>query len=68
MHKLTLGMLLLSLSTTVVHAQETPKADISAGYSLLFIPKGFTLTMNGGSVAGAVNLNEGLAVLAHVGA
>jgi len=68
MYKLILGMLLLSLSTTVVHAQETPKADISAGYSLLFIAKGFTLTMNGGSVAGAVNVNDWIGVVADFGA
>lgn len=48
-------------------AQETPSADVAVGYSMLFIAKGFTLTMNGGSVAGAVNVNDWLGVAGDFG-
>ena len=52
---------------TVPRAQGTPKADVAVGYSLLFLPKGFTLTMNGGSVGASFNLNHWLGVAGDFG-
>src|SRR5262249_22089478 len=68
MNRLLLTTFVVLLSATVSRAQETPIADVSAGYSLLFIAKGFTLTMNGGSVAGTGNVHNWLGVVADFGA
>jgi len=49
-------------------AQDTPKADVAAGYSFLWIGQGFTFFMNGGSGSVAVNLNDWLGVVGDFGA
>src|SRR5215831_8814397 len=67
MNKLMLAALAVSLLAASSCAQDTPKADVAVGYSLLFLPKGFTLTMNGGSVAGAFHLNHWLGVVGDFG-
>lgn len=51
----------------VAQAQEIPVADVAVGYSLLFLPKGFTLTLNGGSGAVAFNVNQWLGVVGDFG-
>ena len=53
---------------TVSWAQETPVADVAGGYSLLYVVKGFTLAMNGGSSSMAVNANDWLGVVGDFGA
>ena len=68
MNKLLLAAFAIFLLADVSRAQHTPLADVSAGYSMLFIPKGFTLTMNGGSVAAAINVNDWLGVVGDFGA
>ena len=67
MKKTMLAVLAISILTAVSQAQEFPKADVSAGYSFLFIGKGFTLSLNGGSTAAAVNINHWLGVVGDVG-
>lgn len=51
----------------VSYAQEIPAADVSVAYSLLFVAKGFTLTMNGGSGAVVVNINHWLGAVGDFG-
>jgi hypothetical protein len=48
-------------------AQELPVADVSAGYSFLFVAKGYTLRLNGGNVAVAYNLNRWVGVVGDFG-
>lgn len=64
---LFLAALAAALLPPASRAQYVPRADMSAGYSLLFLTKGFTLTMNGGSVAGAVNVNDWFGVAGDFG-
>jgi hypothetical protein len=68
MRKLMIAALVFAMSATVSHAQDIPKADVAVGYSLLFITKGYTLTMNGGSVSAAVNANRWLGIVGDFGA
>ena len=67
MRRLLLAAFFCLVLSTVLQAQGTPKADVAAGYSLLFLPKGFTLTMNGGSVAASFNLNDWLGIAGDFG-
>lgn len=53
---------------TTSFAQETPRAEIAVGYSRLFLPKGFTLTLNGGNVTSAFNVNDWLGIAGDFGA
>ena len=62
-----LSVLAVCILSVASHAQEFPAADVSAGYSFLFIGKGFTLSMNGGSTAAAFNINHWLGVVGDVG-
>jgi len=59
--------LVLALLATSSKAQDVPAGDVAVGYSLLFIVKGFTLTMNGGSVSAAFNVNRWLGVTGDFG-
>jgi hypothetical protein len=67
MQKFICSAIILFLFATVSHAQEVPAADVSGGYSFLFIAKGFTLKMNGGSGAVAFNINHWLGVTGDFG-
>jgi hypothetical protein len=49
------------------YAQDVPQADVAVGYSPLYILKGFTIWMNGGSAAVAVNANHWFGVVGDVG-
>lgn len=49
-------------------AQDTPKADVAAGYSFLWIGQGFTFFMNGGSGSVALNVNNWLGAVGDFGA
>ena len=68
MKKLIIAGLAIAICATVSHAQETPKADVAAGYSLLFVLKGYTLAMHGGSAAAAFHVNDWLGVVGDFGA
>lgn len=67
MKKLFLAVLAISILSTLTQAQDVPRAEVSTGYSLLFLPKGFTLTLNGGSATASVNMNHWLGVVGDVG-
>ena len=49
------------------YAQDTPAADISVGYSPIYILKGYTIWMNGGSASVAVNANKWLGIVGDFG-
>jgi hypothetical protein len=67
MRKLPLAALVLALLPLASLAQDTPKADVSVGYSFLFVAKGYTMKMNGGSGAVAFNFNRWLGVVSDFG-
>ena len=67
MSKVVLASLAFALAPLVSQAQDMPKADVSAGYSFLFVAKGFTLSMNGGESAVAVNVNRWLGIVSDLG-
>jgi len=52
---------------TFSHAQETPVADLTAGYSVIQVAKGPSLTANGGNGSAALNLTKWLAVAGDLG-
>ena len=68
MKKLTLTAFVFSVLTTVAHAQDAPAADIAAGYSVIYVARGFTYFMNGGSVSAAWNVNHWLGAVGDFGA
>jgi hypothetical protein len=68
MTRLLLSALAFLLLQFPSHAQETPKADVAVGYSFLWIGKGFTFFMNGGSGSVALNVNNWLGVVGDFGA
>jgi len=68
MKKLILAAFIFLGSTTVVRAQDTPKADIALAYGFIEVPQGFTFMMHGGSNAVAWNVNNWLGVVADFGA
>ena len=72
MHKLgMLALLMLGMAAHPVAAQETPKVEISAGYSYVranLIPdNGCCFAMNGGSGSVALNANNWFGLVAEVG-
>jgi hypothetical protein len=52
---------------TVAHAQETPEADVAAGFSVIHVVKGSSTTAYGGSGSVAVNVNSWLGAVADFG-
>jgi hypothetical protein len=67
MKKLLWAALLLSPFGMLSHAQDTPRAEISAGVSDLYIIKGLTINMTGASGAVAVNANHWVGVVGDFG-
>jgi outer membrane immunogenic protein len=68
MKKLMLAAVIWAGVATVARAQETPVADVTAGYSALYVVKGFTYFMNGGSASAAFNVNNWLGAVGDFGA
>jgi hypothetical protein len=68
MKKLLLAALAFALLPFPSRAQDTPKADVAAGYSFLWIGQGFTFFMNGGSGSVALNVNNWLGAVGDFGA
>jgi hypothetical protein len=58
MNKFMWATLVFSLFAAVAAAQETPKADLAVGYSLLQEIHGLSRTVQGGGAAVALNLNN----------
>jgi hypothetical protein len=67
MKKTVSVVIAILILSAISRAQELPASDVAVGYSLLFLPHGFTLTMNGGSGAAAFNINRWLGVVGDVG-
>ena len=67
MKKILLAALLISISAPISRAQDVPAADVSVGYSYLFVAKGFTLSMNGGSSAVSFNVNHWIGIVGDLG-
>lgn len=67
MKKLMLAAVIWAVFVTVARAQETPVADVAAGYSALYVVKGLTYYMNGGSASVAVNVNNWLGAVGDFG-
>jgi hypothetical protein len=63
-----LAAVVCSILATVAQAQITPVADVETGYSVVYVVKGFTYFMNGGSGAVALNVNNWLGAVADFGA
>lgn len=57
-----------SILTAIAPAQAIPVADIAAGYSVIEVGKGYSVTANGGSVAFAWNFNPWLGAVVDFGA
>lgn len=68
MIKLIWAILILSFLATVSRAQNTARAELSAGFSHFHIIKGFTIPMEGGSASVAVNVNDWLGFAGDFGA
>lgn len=66
MKKLNCAVALLCLAT-VSYAQNTPAADVAVAYSPLYILKGYTIWMNGGSGSLAYNVNNWFGVAGDFG-
>jgi hypothetical protein len=68
MQKLIIIAFAVAIFAPASRSQKGPMADFSVGYSQLFLPKGFSLTMPGGSVTGAFYVNHWLGVVGDFGA
>jgi outer membrane immunogenic protein len=65
--KLTFAVFAISFLATLSYAQDTPAADVAVEYSPLYIVKGFTIWMNGGSGSVAFNANKWFGVAGDFG-
>lgn len=68
LNQLTLAVFTISLLAIFSHAQDTPAAEVAVGYSPLYILKGYTIWMNGGSGSVAFNANNWFGVAGDFGA
>jgi len=67
MRKLVLATFAFALFAAVSPAQETPKADIAVGYSVVEVLEGYTFRMNGASASAAWNVNSWLGAVGDWG-
>jgi hypothetical protein len=65
--KLTFAIFVVSLLATLSHAQDTPAADVTVKYSPLYILKGYTIWMSGGSGTVAFNANRWFGIAGDFG-
>lgn len=68
MKRLIWATLALLLAGSASFAQDAPKVEVSAGYSFLYIIKGFTIATNGGSGSVAFNATNWLGIVGDYGA
>ena len=68
MKKLMTATIAFLVLAAIAHAQDTPVADVAFGYSTVYVVKGFTFFMQGGSSSAAVNVNNWLGVVGDFGA
>src|SRR5579862_1609321 len=55
-------ILFVLISPILLYGQHTPTADVSVGYSFLFLPKGDTLSLNGGNTGATFYINDWLGI------
>ena len=67
MKKVVLAVVAFLFLSAASYAQQLPVADVSAEYSFLFLAKGYTLKLNGGSAAVAFNINRWLGAVGDFG-
>jgi hypothetical protein len=67
MKRAMLAVLACLVLAAVSHAQETPVAEVAAGYSMIEVGKGYTFMMNGGSSSVAWNFNDWLGIVGDFG-
>lgn len=67
MKKLLLAAVIFSVLATLSRAQDTPVVDLAAGYSVIQVVKGFSLTANGGSGSAALNITPWFGVAGDLG-
>jgi hypothetical protein len=66
-YRVAMVLLFVGLACGRIQAQNTPVADISAGYSFFYVLKGFTLATNGGGGSVAFNANSWLGLVGDFG-
>jgi hypothetical protein len=66
-YRIAAVLLISGLACSRIHAQDTPVADVSAGYSFFYVVKGLTLANNGGSGSVAFNANNWLGLAGDFG-
>jgi len=62
-----LSAIAFSILAAAAHAQQTPAADVSVGYSALYVVKGFTFFLQGGNTSAATNVNNWLGLAGDFG-
>ena len=67
MKKRMIAALALTLLATATRAQDTPVAEVAAGYSVIEVRQGVSLTAHGGSGSLALNVNHWLGAVGDLG-
>lgn len=67
MKEFALAVLFFAVLATISQAQDTPIADVAAGYSVIQVVRGVSLTANGGSGSAALNVTRWFAVAGDLG-
>jgi hypothetical protein len=60
-------VLVLSLLTVTSDAQDLPVADVAAGYSMIHVVRGFSLTANGSNGSAALNVSRWFGIAGDLG-
>lgn len=66
-NRIAVVLLIAGLACSCIQAQDTPVADVAAGYSFFYVVKGLTLANNGASGSVAFNANNWLGVAGDFG-
>jgi hypothetical protein len=67
-YAISLGLLMLALTVaSCAQDADAPRGDVAVGYSPLYILKGYTIWMNGGSASASFDVNNWLGVVGDFG-
>ncbi|HTZ96329.1 MAG TPA: hypothetical protein VMB18_08035 [Terriglobales bacterium] len=67
MKNLPLAAAILAVFTPALWAQDTAAVDLAAGYSVIHVVRGFSLTANGGSGSAALNIARWFGIAGDLG-
>jgi len=67
MNRISLCLLVAFALSTAVHAQATPAADVTLGFSSMWVGKGYTFFLNGGGSSAALYENQWLGFVGDLG-